>query len=87
MANWMFIVIGLAVVFLIAVVIYITCVMKRNKSDNELQERAIVRELALAKQEGVEIPDDLEKRLSRFQQVDQDEGMKKGGRSTKVHPM
>ena len=41
--------------------------MRKNKSERDLQERAIVRELQLAKQEGVEIPDDLEKRLERFQ--------------------
>ena len=36
MANWLIIVIGLAVVFLVAIVVYITCVMKRNKSDHSL---------------------------------------------------
>ena len=43
-----------------------------------------MRELALAKAEGVEIPDDLEKRLERFQ-VDENGNpiKKKGG---KVHP-
>jgi len=51
--------------------------MRRNKSERGLQERAIVRELQLAKSEGVEIPDDLEKRLERFQDMEEN-GMKKG---------
>ena len=87
MANWLIIVIALAALFLIGIVVYISCVMKRNKSDHDLQQRAIIRELALAKQEGVEIPDDLEKRLTRFQQVEDKDGMKGSGKSAKVHPM
>ena len=33
-----------------------------------------MREIELAKAEGVQIPDDLEKRLSRFQSVEESEG-------------
>lgn len=44
-----------------------------------------MRELQLAKSEGVEIGEDLEMRLARFQQEedDKEKEMKKGG---KVHP-
>ena len=70
--------------------------MGKNKDERGLQERAIVRELQLAKAEGVDIPDDLEKRLERFQQEDMQNGMKKGSQveggsmikkgECKVHP-
>ena len=57
--------------------------MRRNKSERQLQERAIIRELQMAKSEGVEIPDDLEKRLERFQQADENNGKGKGGSTQK----
>ena len=40
--------------------------MRKNRDTERLTQSAIARELALAKQEGIEIPDDLDKRLSRF---------------------
>ena len=48
--------------------------MRKNKSEQQLQERAIIRELALAKSEGAEIPDDLEKRLARFEMMEENGG-------------
>ena len=63
---WVVIVIvGIVIVFS-AVTLFICCLMRRNRDSQRLTESAIAHELALAKQEGVEIPDDLEKSLSRF---------------------
>ena len=63
MPNWVLLLICLLVVLFIILGVYICIQMRRNKSERSLQERAILRELTLAKEEGVEIPEDLEKRL------------------------
>lgn len=65
--NWVLVTVCSLVVLFAICAIVICIQMKRNKSERSLQERAIARELELARQEGVEIPDDLEKRLERFQ--------------------
>ena len=53
--------------------------MRRNHGERGLQERAIIRELALVKSEGAEIPSDLEKRLERFDNIDENGKKIKGG--------
>ena len=89
MPNWVLLLICVLTALFIVLGIYICIQMRRNKSERSLQERAIIRELALAKDEGVEIPEDLEKRLTRFQNIDEKEkaANKKGmTRNMKVHP-
>ena len=55
------------IVVVFSICIVCICIMMRKNRDTErLTQSAIARELALAKQEGIEIPDDLDKRLSRF---------------------
>ena len=63
---WIIIVICSVVFVFVLIVVSICFMMSKNKQNRNLQERAIIRELALAKSEGIEIPDDLEKRLERF---------------------
>ena len=63
---WVIIVIICIGVIFSIVIIFICILMRRNNKNRELTESAIARELALAKEEGIQIPDDLEKRLSRF---------------------
>ena len=75
-ANWLLIVIGVVTLLFICLATYICVQMRRNKSERHLQERAIVREVYLAKAEGIEIPDDLSKRLERFQDGAEDMGGK-----------
>ena len=70
---WVIIVSISFIVIFIGVIVYICCLMRKNKQHRGLQERAIIRELALAKEEGIVIPDDLEKRLSRFQSIEDSE--------------
>ena len=87
MANWILLLICLLATLFIILGVYICIQMRRNKSERSLQERAIIRELSLAKEEGVEIPEDLEKRLERFQNMDEKANAKKGmTRNMKVHP-
>ena len=87
MPNWVLLLICVLVALFIVLGVYICIQMRRNKSERSLQERAIIRELALAKDEGVEIPEDLEKRLTRFQNIDEKAANKKGmTRNMKVHP-
>ena len=87
MPNWILLLICVLAALFIILGIYICIQMRRNKSERSLQERAIIRELSLAKEEGVEIPEDLEKRLERFQSMDEKANAKKGmTRNIKVHP-
>ena len=87
MPNWILLLICVLAALFIILGIYICIQMRRNKSERSLQERAIIRELSLAKEEGVEIPEDLEKRLERFQNMDEKANAKKGmTRNMKVHP-
>ena len=87
MPNWVLLLICVLAALFIVLGVYICIQMRRNKSERSLQERAIIRELSLAKEEGVEIPEDLEKRLTRFQNMDEKANAKKGmTRNMKVHP-
>ena len=87
MPNWVLLLICVLAALFIVLGVYICIQMRRNKSERSLQERAIIRELSLAKEEGVEIPEDLEKRLERFQNMDEKANAKKGmTRNMKVHP-
>ena len=63
---WIIIVIVCIVIVFSIIIIFICIMMRKNRETERLTESAIARELALAKQEGIEIPDDLDKRLSRF---------------------
>lgn len=83
--NWTLLLIILLLVIFIVLGTYIFIVFKRNKAHRDLQEAAIMHELELAKKEGIEIPEDLEKRLSRYQKEEEKEieGKKY---SSKVHP-
>ena len=85
MPYWTLILIVVLAILLILLGCFISRTMKKNKAHRALQERAIMRELQLAKSEGVDIGEDLEMRLARFQQEedDKEKEMKKGG---KVHP-
>lgn len=51
-----------ALVFILTIA-YICYIMQRNRKNYELEDRVLAQQIALAKQEGIEIPDDLEKRL------------------------
>lgn len=66
MANYILLILVVIVALVAGVGIFIVIQMRRNRETFQLQERAIANELELAKKEGVEIPDDLEKRLERF---------------------
>ena len=66
MANYILLILIVIVALVAGVGIFIVIQMRRNRETFQLQERAIANELELAKKEGVEIPDDLEKRLERF---------------------
>jgi len=77
---WMIIIAAAALIIFGLLGFFICIQQRKNKSEQKLAERAIERELALAKEEGVEIPDDLEKKLSRFQTGD-DDTMKKHSKS------
>lgn len=83
--NWILISAGIMVVLFAACAVFICIQLRKNSNESSLQERAIAREIQLAKQEGVEIPSDLEKRLERFQHQHDDQafGKQKGGKNLK----
>ena len=88
MANWALILMCSLLVLFTILGVYICVVMRRNKSHRNLQEAAIIRELELAKSEGIEIPEDLEKRLGKLQMDEEWKDMdgKKGTQKGKVFP-
>jgi len=78
----------LAALFIIAV-ICICQTLKKNKRLRDQQENAIMRELQMAKSEGLEIPAGFEKHLARLEDFDEEnEDCKKrsGRKNVKVHP-
>ena len=84
MPVYIFIIICVLVLLFFGIGIYICILLRRNKSDRELHERAIAHELEVARREGVEIPDDLEKRIGDF--TKSTNSGKSGGKGAKVHP-
>ena len=78
---WIIIMIASIVVVFAIIICSICYMMRKNRQSRDLQDNVIIREIALAKAEGVQIPDDLEKRLSRLQSVEESEGKgkRKGG--------
>lgn len=66
MANWILILLVILITLAILLGFYISRTMRKNKSHRDLQERAIMQELQLAKSEGLDIPADLEARLRYY---------------------
>lgn len=87
MANWVLLTVVIIIVSFSILGCFICVQMRKSKSNLNLQERAIIEELQMAKKEGVAIPDDLQKRLTRFEKGGQDSGKDSFNKGNpKVHP-
>merc|ERR1712176_855853 len=62
--RWALIAIGAVVLVTAAFLLYICCASARNKKAREEADRQLALELQRAEEDGVELPDDLKKRLS-----------------------
>lgn len=87
---WWTLILLIALVFIfVLLTIYIARTIRKNKDHRDAQELAIMQELQMAKADGLDIPEDLEKRLAMFEQDEQkvDFDGKNGGKNLRqVHP-
>ena len=90
MPYWTLILLAALVVFFTVIIVCIVRMIRKNKDHSQAQELAILQELQAAKAEGLDIPEDLEKRLARFEQreewKDDMDGKKSDKKLAKVHP-
>lgn len=87
---WWTLILLIALVFIfVLLTIYIARTIRKNRDHRDAQELAIMQELQMAKADGLDIPEDLEKRLAMFEQDEQkvDFDGKNGGKNHRqVHP-
>lgn len=66
---WWTLILLIALVFIfVLLTIYIARTIRKNRDHRDAQELAIMQELQMAKADGLDIPEDLEKRLAMFEQ-------------------
>ena len=86
MPMYALIIIAALVLLFICIGFYICIILRKNKTNQMQHEMAIAHELEVAKREGVEIPDDLEKRIGKLTRHDPNSKSSVSSGYAKVHP-